>query len=249
MPINGTLIFETETNYSFLQVWDVTYTGRPARVLYSGNAQAAQSGIALDDDPTLLFDYNQRFLEIVKGMSASRILLIGGGMFTLPMALLAEMPNIYIDVVEIDDALISIAKRYFHFKSNSRLRVVHNDGLKFLKATIKNYDIILVDAFSHTTIPESITNSTAITAMKQRLSPSGMVAVNVISAYKGRGADIISDLTNTFRSAFQYIDIFPASRSLSLWLPQNLILVAQPDLYYPVENLLLYPPLNYDDIG
>src|ERR1700752_3186245 len=87
--IHKTVRFEGETPYGHYTVVDTTYSNRPARVLYSGREfRTAQSGIALDDQDEMLFDYNQRFLELARGLEPKRALLIGGGAFTLPKRLL-----------------------------------------------------------------------------------------------------------------------------------------------------------------
>src|SRR6476469_4412698 len=95
------ILVEGDTQHGHYVVADTIYSGRPARVLYSGNHQAAQSGVAKDDNPDLLFDYNQRFIELVRGLLPKKILLIGGGALSLPKALLEEFPEVSLDVVEL----------------------------------------------------------------------------------------------------------------------------------------------------
>ena len=58
------VLFEGDSAYAHYRIADVSYMGRPARLLYGGTHEAAQSGLALDDRPELLFDYNQRLLEL-----------------------------------------------------------------------------------------------------------------------------------------------------------------------------------------
>jgi hypothetical protein len=58
-----TTLHKFQTPYGSYKVVDTIYNGRPARMLY-GAKNSPQSGIAFDDSPELLFDYNQRFLEI-----------------------------------------------------------------------------------------------------------------------------------------------------------------------------------------
>jgi hypothetical protein len=61
------IVFEGDSKYGHYVVSDGTYAGRPARALYSGNGDAAQSGLALDSNKQLLFDYNQRFWNCFAG--------------------------------------------------------------------------------------------------------------------------------------------------------------------------------------
>src|ERR1700760_605289 len=103
------ILWEGDTIYGHYQVVDTLYDGRPARVLYSGDRQAAQSGIAKDASPSLLFDYNQRVFELLTSVLPKRVLLIGGAVCTLPKALLAALPDVQIDVIEPDSGLTKLA--------------------------------------------------------------------------------------------------------------------------------------------
>jgi spermidine synthase len=245
--MTDTLLYETDTSHNHYQVWDMNYDGRLARVLYSGKRQAAQSGIAYDGNSDLLFDYNQRLYELVSAVLPARLLLIGGGMFTLPTALLAALPSIKIDVIELDSGLDAIAEAFFDLKPNARLRIIHGDGREYLDSNMTPYDMILIDAFSHTTTPHSLTSNDAAAACRKNLRGNGIVAVNIISAYYGRGAKIISEQVNAYETSFDRVDIFPASHEYSLWLPQNLVLIAQIGKSRPVEEYVRYAPLGKTD--
>jgi spermidine synthase len=244
MSIVNRLIFETDTKYSHYQVWDTIYNGRNARVLYSGQRHTAQSGLALDGKAEMLFDYNERLLELVIGMQPKRILLIGGGVYTLPMRLLSELSETYLDVVEIDSGLDEIAIKHFGLTLNSRLRIIHDDGRKYLDNNAQAYDIIIVDAFIQADIPSSLETSDAIAQYKRNLTDNGLFAMNIISAYRGLAADALKREIRTFESYFSKVDVYPAGPDLSFWLPQNIVLIAQVDDSKSVSEYLRYPPLE-----
>jgi len=248
MHLTDTLLYETDTDHGHYQVWDMDYGGRSARVLYSGHRQAAQSGIARDHKPELLFDYNQRFYELVSALLPARMLLVGGGMYTLPTALLPALPSLQIDVVEVDAGLDDIASRYFDLKPSPRLHIIHMDGREYLDDNKKPYDLILVDAFSHEMTPSSLSSLEAAAEYKRNLKPNGVLAANTITAYYGRGADVIKAQLDAYRTCFKTIAVFPASKQYSLWTPQNLVVVAQAGKQRPVEEYLRYPALDLDQL-
>jgi spermidine synthase len=221
------VIWQGETPHNRYEIVDTLYDGRPARVLYSGDRNAAQSGVAKDDNPSLLFDYNQRFLELTEHVLPNRVLLIGGGVGTLPMALLQKLPNVRVDMVEPDETLTRLAYEYFGLPVDECLRIFHTDGRSYLAGTAERYDLILVDAFVHTGIPRNVKSVEAFQAYAAHLSPRGMVAMNIISAYRGRSSYVLREIQAAAMQSFAVTDLFLAGRGYSLWLPQNFILVAQ----------------------
>jgi spermidine synthase len=179
------VLWEGKTQYGDYEVVDTLYDSRPARVLYSGDRQAAQSGVAKDDNADLLFDYNQRMFELAANLVPKSILLIGGAVATLPRALLASLPGTRIDVVEPDSGLTSLAYKYFDLPVDDRLRFFHTDGRSYLRQTSERYDMVFVDAFTHTTIPADLKTLEAFQAFHKHLKPEGLLAMNVISGYHG----------------------------------------------------------------
>jgi len=240
------ILWEGDTAHGHYQVIDTLYDARPARVLYSGDRQAAQSGVAKDDKPDLLFDYNQRMFELVTNLKPQAVLLIGGGVSTLPKALLDALPSIHIDVVELDEGLTKLAYDYFELPVTERLRVFHTDGRTYLRQTHERYDMILVDAFSHTTIPKNMKTLEAFRAFHDHLKHKGIFAMNVISGYHGPTAHVLREIYAAASQPFDTLDIFLASRGYNLWLPQNFVLTAQKGTNLPlkdyVRNESVLPP-------
>jgi spermidine synthase len=222
-----TVVWEGETAYGHYQVVDTLYDSRPARVLYSGERRTAQSGVAKDSNPDLLFDYNQRMLELVVALTPERILLIGGAVETLPKAVLEVVSDVRIDVVEPDAGLTDLAYRFFDLPVDERLHIYHTDGRSFLDANNNCYDMILVDAFVHNVIPRDLRTVQAFMRHADHLLPNGILAMNVISSYHGNGARMLQELCASAVRSLPVIELFLAGRGYSLWLPQNFVLTAQ----------------------
>lgn len=232
------IIAEFDTAHGHYQVVDMVYEGRPARVLFSGQQVAAQSGIATDGKPDLLFDYNQRLFEAVTGINPQTVLIIGGGMYTLPIALLNALPQCQIDVVELDAELDDVAERFFDLQPDPRLTIVHADGLQFLQDTSKQYDCIVLDAYTHSAAEPTLYSEQAVKLMKAHLHPEGWILANVIAAYYGRRADVVHDLVAQFENYNLKIMMYVASEGLSLWLPQNLVLAAHATNVQDIDEYL-----------
>lgn len=224
MAISKT-IHTAESPYGHYKVVDMTYNGRPARLLF-GNKASPQSGVAKDDSPDLLFDYNQRFLEMIMSHQPKRLLVIGGGAFMLPTAAFHQFPKLLIDVVEIDPMLVSIARDYFDLPDDKRMRIYTADGADFIAASKERYDMIIVDAFSGYTIPHALIDEIAAKQYARHLKRSGILAVNFISEYKPRHNDLAHELIQTFSGPFPEIALYAADPEYLSGEQQNLILAA-----------------------
>ena len=220
-----TVLFDGESDHGHYRVVDTFYDGRLARVLY-GNESTPQSGLATDDDPELLFNYNQRFLEVAYSMSPSKVLVIGGGVLTLPVALAERLQIPEIDVVEIDGLLPQLARNYFGFNDQPAINVVIQDGQSFIRDCNKQYDLIVIDAFSGPAVVEALFSVQNAAHYSRCLSDSGVVVVNFISRYRTTYQTLTHQIMKNFEQSFDSIDIYPADHHESSRVEQNLVLVA-----------------------
>jgi predicted membrane-bound spermidine synthase len=149
-----------------------------------------QSGADLTQPFVPVFPYTQRFVEAAEVQSSPphRILMIGGGTFTVPEDLHHLYPQADIDVVEIDPALTGIAQQYFGYHSSDRIRIINQDGRYFLNHNRVKYDMVYVDAFSSLTPPFQLTTREAAQRIAGSLSDRGVLVVNLVTAAKGPAA-------------------------------------------------------------
>ena len=224
----GHIIFDGASTYGRYQVADVTYAGRPARVLYSDGGDAAQSGMPLDGNSDMLFDYNQRFMELLRGLTLKRVLVVGGGAFTLPAAVQREMPYAQLDIVELDPMLLAVAVTYFNFALAPQTCIYLGDGTEYLKHATTKYDAIIVDVFVHATVPRAFQTVFIAQQFQRLLTSRGLVAMNVIGHYYLRHASAgLRRQIAAFRTAFPEVQLYAASPFIPIQLPQNFIIVGQ----------------------
>jgi len=223
------LIYSGRSSFARYEIKDMIYNGRPARVLFGGD-HSSQSGVALDDNPELLFDYNQRFLEIAESIRPQSVLIIGGGAFTLPRVLIERSSTMTIDVVELDPLLPQLATDYFGLKPNDRLKIYTMDGLDFLRQSKKKYDLIILDAFFGYEIPEQLLAPEAVALYRRHISDEGYMAINFIASTTGRKTKSAESLWQAFEPVFHEVAIYPADANYPMWAEQNLIFVASAGL-------------------
>jgi len=113
------------------------------------------------------------------------VLIIGLGGGTIPRALHELAPQARIDVVEIDPAVVKVARRYFDLGDNSAMNVIEADGRVQVKRALreqKSYDLIMLDAFDHEYIPEHLLTQEFLKEVKALLAPGGVLAANTFSS-------------------------------------------------------------------
>jgi spermidine synthase len=116
-----------------------------------------------------------------------RVLILGLGGGTIPMALREILPQTQVDVAEIDPAVTQVAKDYFGFRPDDKLKVFEMDGRVYVKRAVregKKYDAILLDAFDQDYIPEHLLTREFLEEVKSLLSPGGVLVGNTFSSSK-----------------------------------------------------------------
>lgn len=113
------------------------------------------------------------------------VLIIGLGGGTIPRALTQLTPQAAIDVVEIDPAVVRVAKEYFRFVDGAKVRSFAQDGRVFVKRALREkrkYDLVMLDAFDHEYIPEHLLTREFIQETRQLLTANGVLVANTFSS-------------------------------------------------------------------
>lgn len=148
-------------------------------------ATKSQSCINLRIPNRLVFYYTQFLMaSLLLNDQPRRILIIGLGGGTMSNALHRLLPNSLIENVEIDPAVIRLARKYFHYIENDRVSTVTQDGRIYIKRALrqgKRYDLIILDAYNGDYIPEHLMTREFLEETGQLLSANGVLAANTFS--------------------------------------------------------------------
>ena len=93
-------------------------------------------------------------------------------------------PQAQIDVIEIDDAVVKVAKEYFQFNESQNMRVFVGDGRPFIKRAGlrgEKYDYIVLDAFSGDYIPEHMLTREFLEEVKAIMTDESVLVANTFS--------------------------------------------------------------------
>lgn len=147
-----------------------------------------QSCFLLKDPQKLVFDYTKlAMIGSVARPNAKKILIIGLGGGSLVNAYHYLLPEAQITSVEIDPAVIKVAKKYFHLPEQPWHTIVTKDARIFVKRQLlkhSTFDLIILDAFNGDYIPEHLMTKEFFTEVKNLLSNKGIVLSNTFAISK-----------------------------------------------------------------
>jgi spermidine synthase len=144
-----------------------------------------QTCVDVNNRDKLVFSYTRMsFAGLLLNPDPQRILVAGLGGGTIPTTLADLFPEAMIDVVEIDPAVLKVAKEYFFFEENPNLKVTIADARVFVKRAGllgHTYDYIVLDAFGGDYIPEHLLTQEFLEEVKQIMAPNGVLVANTFS--------------------------------------------------------------------
>lgn len=144
-----------------------------------------QSCMELAHPKRLVFAYTRMTMAgLLLNPLPRHILVIGLGGGSVPRALSELYPDATVTVVEIDEAVERVAKKYFDFKESDRMKVNIADARVFVKrAGLRgaHYDFIMLDAFNGDYIPEHLMTREFLQEVKAILDKDGVLVANTFS--------------------------------------------------------------------
>lgn len=173
-----------------------------------------ESMVDVEKPHELIVEYTRyMFASYVFRPKQEKVLIIGLGGGAMIHFLKRYDPQVKVDVVEIDPAVVKVADKYFGIRSGGNVNVITKDALDYLKTTDARYDVIYMDAFLK---PSAGTDSSGVPLrlktiqfykdIQKKLSADGLVVYNIHAHEK-----VQEDIKN-IRDAFAQTYVFRHSR-------------------------------------
>jgi spermidine synthase len=160
--------------------------------------------VDLKDPDDMPVPYTQTFAAaLLYPEKVRRILMVGLGAGSVSTYLARAMPDVAIDVVELDPGVIAAGRKYFGLLETGRVRFIESDGRVYLNRNKGLYDLILLDAFREQGVPFHLLTREFYSLVKERLAPGGAVASNVEDDTKLHAATVA-----TFGAVFPTVDVY-----------------------------------------
>ncbi len=175
---------------------------RQIRSLYFGN-DAKQSSMDLNQPERLVLSYTRAMMSCLLFHPApKKILLIGLGGGSIAKFLLHHFPDCHIDAVEIRNDVVKLAHGYFALPEHPNLQIFITDAFQLLtnnEGRYKHYDLILVDAFNHDGVSDSVKTLEFFSLCHQRMTHSAILSINLWDSHTEQCASTINVIEHTFQ--------------------------------------------------
>ena len=212
--------FDKSSAYHHIQVYD---EGDVRTLSFNGSWETTMS---LDDPHEGHFEYTEYFqMPWLWNHNIHRMLMVGLGGGSTPRAYQYYYPQVRIDTVEIDPAVVEVAQKYFHVEQTTN-HVIHvEDARVFMRRTTNKYDVILMDAYSTTrygsSLPPHLTTREFFEIASSRLTTNGVFAYNVIGqmGVGGFRTEVMGAMYRTMAAVFPRVYFFPAKET------QNVVMI------------------------
>ena len=190
-----------------------------------------QSGMWLSDPYRTRFLYTDYLdLGIAHRPSAKNVLFIGLGGGSAPKRMWRDFPDAAAAGGRAGSRRSSTPPTAgSSSRASPRLTVDADDGRQWLTRHRQKWDVIVIDAFYADSIPFHLATHEFLELVRERLSPGGVVVVNIIGAVTGDESKLLRSLTKTYRSAFPTVLLYPVYDGVGDRNPtytRNVILVA-----------------------
>ena len=197
------LVHRADNFYGDVKVVDYSFENTHYREMMIDGM--IQGGIDLADNQSIYeYNYFLQFLSFMLAPEGKRCLVIGLGLGAVPTWYAKQ--GITCDVVDINPAVATIARDYFDFKISGDMFI--EDARFYLNSTERRYDYIVLDVFSGDITPAHLLSVEALSLIRDRLQPGGVLAVNLIGSLH-KETFMTASIVKTLQSAFDVTDVYP----------------------------------------
>jgi len=175
------------------------------------------SYVDLGDHSHLVYPYSQWMGEAIDANYPAkeplRMVVVGGGGFTLPLWLQATRPGSTSEVLEVDGELVDFVEEKFEFQRSDDLRVEIGDArLTMRDLPADSADVIVGDAYASDAVPWHLVTTEWMEEVQRVLKPDGIYMQNILD---------FDPLKLAKAEAATLLDVFPDVRLVTFRRPDG----------------------------
>jgi spermidine synthase/tetratricopeptide (TPR) repeat protein len=244
-PPDDSVIYETESQYTYIQVRRISEKPEKRHFLQD---KLVHSAINMDNTSDLEYHYEQVYAAVTARFSRAKedlsFLTLGGGGYVFPSYIERVWPGSRNDVVEIDPAVTETAMGIFYPRENTSIRTISMDARNYVDELVERrktsaegitYDFIYEDALNNYSVPYQLTTREFNEKLSQILKEDGIYMVELIDSYDS--CLFVGAFVNTLELTFPYVYIISDRDAEAAATRQTFVIIAS------------RRPLDLDNIG
>ena len=175
LPTSADIIHEAESPYQTIFISEANGIRR----MHVGSLLDRTSAMDLNDPYRHVYEYTAMMMLVSGYVDApKKILVVGLGGGTVTRTLRMIYPDAEITNVEFDPEIVAMARQYFGYAEDGKMKLVVEDARRWLRSTTEQFDMILLDAYHGGYIPFHLTTREFLEIVSERLAQGGVVCSN-----------------------------------------------------------------------
>ncbi|RZD16376.1 MAG: polyamine aminopropyltransferase [Candidatus Acididesulfobacter guangdongensis] len=187
-----------------------------------GKMLVLDNAVMFTDSNEFIYHEMLSFIPIFAHAKPENILIIGGGDGGIIRECLKNNFVKHIDLVEIDNEVIKVSKKFFpqiaYQIDNEKVSVKLEDGIKYLKTVNNMYDVIIIDSTDPVGPAEGLFTEDFYYSAYNALKDDGIFAAQTESPFFNKKLikDINQIIDNLYKISMMYYAMIPVYPS-GLW--------------------------------
>ena len=234
-------VFVTRTKFGLTMIFDSEDAdGTPIRLLNVNGTFQSVSYIASELRFELCVHYHRMMAQLIQQVAPQgRVVILGGGGFSLPKYLATHMRGGVIEAIEIDPKIVSLACEHFFLNealaaASSELRVIEDDAWKVLQdAEAGSIDVLVNEVFAGRKSLGPLGTAAGAQTVKEKIAPGGVYLADVRCPLEGRGSALLPQVAGMFAQEFAHVAYVPEWPDTPKTPGNNLLIATDADIVLP----------------
>ena len=244
-------VFVTRTKFGLTMIFDSEDAdGTPIRLLNVNGTFQSVSYIAPELRFELCVHYHRMMAQLIQQVAARpnwqknvtshpRVVVMGGGGFSLPKYLATHMRGATVEAIEIDPKIVSLARERFFLDealavASSELRVIEDDAWKVLQdAEAGSVNVLVNEVFAGRKSLGPLGTATGAQVVKEKLASGGVYLADVRCPLEGHGSALLPQVADVFAHEFAHVAYVPEWPDTPKTPGNNLLIATDADIALP----------------
>mgnify|MGYP000855014781 FL=1 len=251
-------VFVTRTKFGVTMVFDsVDADKTPVRLLNVNGTYQSVSYVPRDLRAELAVEYHRLMAGLITQATASagreepraRVLILGGGGFSLPKYLIAHNPALDVTAVEIDPKIIKLARERFFLtevlnESNAevegRAHIVAGDAWKTLQdSSSGSFSVIVNEVFAGKRPLGPMKTAEGAQLVHDRLCKGGLYLADIRCPLEGSQSAPLTEVVEEFGRVFTHVAYVPEWPDTPKIAGNNVLIATDAEYSYPEGAIVI----------